>query len=655
MKNKYQKNHFMKNILCAILVLLFVAVGYNINTKASQSETRQLILTPEDQNAKYNYFDQSFVIKEGGTYTVSMPEGVERSRDVILITADDKPVTLILDNVRIFPDAFKLYEISLGTYGAPAIWIDTNLNNDVTIIFKGKCELGGANAYPSIMKFNGYKAGTLTLKPYGTTNDSLALGSHYIDGIGSHSDDLSKSRDITFEAGNYTGCIGANGVTDFVIKDGYYNLNSIGTATVEGGTVITNSVYNESVVTYKGGNFYCEKQCKVVDKDGNDARLVVFPAEEGLTAAKIDGIKAPCTAGKETQNQLYTFLSSKKSHEVVLYFGTEEKKYDISFVGDKPIVSGNPEVTYPDWARTSLSKAVFSGIPAAGIPYTGKRITLPDLKVTLNGVELLLNQDYTIEYTDNKDKGTARFTITGINTFKEYASGRFTIVAAVEDTTDKCKDGHIGIKITINAYSPTCTKTGYTGDSCCSACDAILSRGTLIPAKGHTNGAKVKENIIPATYARKGRYELVTYCADCGVSLSRVTKTISKLVENPKTVFTDTSCNTKFKVHNPAQNEVTYVGPIYKDSYSPEVPKTVRANDKTYKVTKISATAFSSLKNLETITIRVTTLTSKTIAKNAFKSVARKVTIRVPRKKVKAYRTLFRKKGLSRKVKVTAI
>ena len=45
-------------------------------------------------------------------------------------------------------------------------------------------------------------------------------------------------------------------------------------------------------------------------------------------------------------------------------------------------------------------------------------------------------------------------------------------------------------------------------------------------------------------------------------------------------------------------------------------------------------------------------LTILTIGKNAFKGVSSKITIKVPKGKAKAYKALFRKKGLSKKVKV---
>lgn len=70
------------------------------------------------------------------------------------------------------------------------------------------------------------------------------------------------------------------------------------------------------------------------------------------------------------------------------------------------------------------------------------------------------------------------------------------------------------------------------------------------------------------------------------------------------------------------------------------------------KTTKIGANAFNGCKKLKTITIKSKKMTSKTIDKNAFKGVSTKTTIKVPKGKAKSYKTLFQKKGLSKKVNV---
>ena len=70
------------------------------------------------------------------------------------------------------------------------------------------------------------------------------------------------------------------------------------------------------------------------------------------------------------------------------------------------------------------------------------------------------------------------------------------------------------------------------------------------------------------------------------------------------------------------------------------------------KTTKIGSEAFYGCTKLNTITIKSKKMTGKTISKNAFKGISKNVTIKVPSGKAKAYKTLFRNRGLSKKVKV---
>ena len=69
-------------------------------------------------------------------------------------------------------------------------------------------------------------------------------------------------------------------------------------------------------------------------------------------------------------------------------------------------------------------------------------------------------------------------------------------------------------------------------------------------------------------------------------------------------------------------------------------------------VKSLGAYAFAGNNALRTIVIKTKKLTAKTVASKAFKGVSKKVTIKVPKAKLKVYRTLFRKKGLSAKVKI---
>ena len=78
---------------------------------------------------------------------------------------------------------------------------------------------------------------------------------------------------------------------------------------------------------------------------------------------------------------------------------------------------------------------------------------------------------------------------------------------------------HTGNEEIRGAVDATCTKDGYTGDTYCKDCDALLSSGTVIPATGvHTGGTEVR-GAVDATCTTEG-YTGDTYCKGCDTKLA---------------------------------------------------------------------------------------------------------------------------------------
>ena len=117
------------------------------------------------------------------------------------------------------------------------------------------------------------------------------------------------------------------------------------------------------------------------------------------------------------------------------------------------------------------------------------------------------------------------------------------------------------------------------------------------------------------------------------------------------------------------------IGPENPNAKKITIPAVIKVNGKTYKVTAIEPNAFKGMKKLttvvigknvktigknaflnckklKTITIKTTKLTTKTVGASAFKGVYKKATVKVPAKKLKAYKTLLKKKGLPKTAKV---
>lgn len=64
-------------------------------------------------------------------------------------------------------------------------------------------------------------------------------------------------------------------------------------------------------------------------------------------------------------------------------------------------------------------------------------------------------------------------------------------------------------------------------------------------------------------------------------------------------------------------------------------------------VTRIGNRVFSGCKKLKKVTVKTTKLTESTVGSNAFSGISSGVVVKVPESKVKAYRKLFKKKGIS--------
>jgi len=87
--------------------------------------------------------------------------------------------------------------------------------------------------------------------------------------------------------------------------------------------------------------------------------------------------------------------------------------------------------------------------------------------------------------------------------------------------------------------APTCTEKGWNAYVTCSRCDYTTC--VEIPADGHTSGATVTENEVPASCSKNGSYDSVVYCTVCGYQISRQNKVVDKLPHTPGSKETENS------------------------------------------------------------------------------------------------------------------
>ena len=228
----------------------------------------------------------------------------------------------------------------------------------------------------------------------------------------------------------------------------------------------------------------------------------------------------------------------------------------------------------------------------------------------------------------------------------------------------------------------TCKSVGSKSRHC-NRCEE-KTEITEIPKSDHTwdDGKITKE----ATETAEG---VKTYsCKVCGVTRTETIpkkdavttqqpiegSTVSQSPKNGDTI-TDNKSNAKYTVTDTVKKNVTYSAPVTIKAKTITIPATIKINGEIYKVTRIDKNAlkgnkkvtkivvgsniqsigdyaFSGCKKLKTIIIQSKKLTTKTVSKKAFKGIAKKVVVKVPKKKRTAYKKLLKKKGLSSKNRI---
>jgi len=187
--------------------------------------------------------------------------------------------------------------------------------------------------------------------------------------------------------------------------------------------------------------------------------------------------------------------------------------------------------------------------------YTGDTYCLDCENIIENGKEIPATGDHTYEIEVTK---AATCCEKGVRT---YTCSECGYIASEEIEPDA--DNHVGETEVRNAVDETCITMGYTGDTHCKSCDAILETGTKIPATGkhvykseitktatcceegvrtytclvcsdtfNDSIAKNAENHAGETEVRNAKeatcsatgYTGDTYCKDCGAKLAEGTE-----------------------------------------------------------------------------------------------------------------------------------
>ena len=192
------------------------------------------------------------------------------------------------------------------------------------------------------------------------------------------------------------------------------------------------------------------------------------------------------------------------------------------------------------------------------------------------------------------------FNFSGWNTAADGTGDSYADGATVNLTADttlyaQWEDNHSITKV-INNKEATCTEDGYTGDTVCAICGKEITKGEVIPAKGHT---EVIDPAVAPTCTEPGKTE-GKHCSVCNAIIVAQTEipatghTEKTVVGKPATCtetgLTDgiscSVCGTVIK----AQEEIPAKGHSWNEGEITTSPTCENAGVKTYTCTVCNAT-----------------------------------------------------------------
>ncbi|MGN1193932.1 MAG: InlB B-repeat-containing protein, partial [Acutalibacteraceae bacterium] len=97
-------------------------------------------------------------------------------------------------------------------------------------------------------------------------------------------------------------------------------------------------------------------------------------------------------------------------------------------------------------------------------------------------------------------------------------------------------NNHTGGTEVKNAKSPICGEDGYTGDTCCKGCSAVLSKGEVIPATGTHSFGEWEQSKAPTCTAEG---EEIRICTVCGIIENR---TLDRLAHSYTSSVIEPTC-----------------------------------------------------------------------------------------------------------------
>ena len=356
------------------------------------------------------------------------------------------------------------------------------------------------------------------------------------------------------------------------------------------------------------------------------------------------------------------------SEELTIY--GKAGSYVETYAKENDILFSSTGISHPVEKKTisrnnvTLSQSTYT--------YDGTAKT-PTVTVKDGSAVLREGTDYTVAYSNNINVGTAKVTVTGKGNYTGAVTKEFTITEAAPEQRVK----------ELSHCTVTLSKSSYTYDGKAKKPAVTVKDGNTALKEGTDYTVTYSNNInagtAKVTATGKGNYK-GTVTRNFTITVKKGT---SHKVGSYQYKVTGTSTVSLTGVKN---NKVTKI----------KIPKTVKIGGKDFKVTaigsrafknnkkitsveigdnvksigtsafegctklsraalgrgitEIGGNAFKNCKKLGTVTIKSTKL--KKVGKNALKGIKPTAKIKVPAKKLSAYKKIFKNKGQGRKVKI---
>ncbi|MBE5924660.1 MAG: hypothetical protein E7271_09375 [Lachnospiraceae bacterium] len=397
-------------------------------------------------------------------------------------------------------------------------------------------------------------------------------------------------------------------------------------ATVSG---LTNSNYILSSATTKRFT---------IKNNGSQPQPVVTTLPPQITVSS--DYKVTLTAGTvtdDTLDKIYYRINDGEWKEYTSAFPVYKEFAVTAYQVTKTAKVKSEEVTESGKEYASSISAVYTGTDKI----IGNSVTKDEVTVT-------------VHYPNSPDETTTKFTLNNA-TITKVGTNKVTISYKEYANDNNCPTLTTSVNVTgINKPTEATTSTEKPTEATTSTekTTATTEKKAEVPTSTEkpTEAATTTDSSTTGTAKEEGTtlddddataaYVVTsTQTETPSVSYSSTVKATAKTVTVPETVSVD---GVEYKVTSIADN-------AFKGS------KKIKSIQVSSNVISIGNNAFANCKKLKVITIRSTKLNSKNLKKNAFKGISSNTVIKVPKKMLKNYKKLFRKKGLSKKVKIKKI